>query len=118
MSKAIFPDDMPEARNTFLILKIAAMAGDSGLIAQQVLYPIDVMLNGVPATIASPEEFERHYDGIFTRPFLDTLAAGNEDELELLLDGVRAADGALRFNQFCMDSACTEAQFLITEIHN
>ncbi|HET6845594.1 MAG TPA: hypothetical protein VFH29_02095 [Anaerolineales bacterium] len=118
LPKPIFPDDMSEARTLLLILKISVSAGDSGAIAAHVKYPIQVRVNGQPTTISSAAEFERNYDGIFTRQLLDVIAGLNEKDAELQLDGVKAAGGVLWLQQFCTDAACTKGQFLITRINN
>lgn len=118
LPKPIFTDDMGEARTLLLILKVSAAAGDSGSVADHVKYPIQARVNGQPTTISSPAEFERNYDGIFTRQFLEALAGADENDVELRLDGVKAAGGVLWLQQFCEDPLCTKGQFLITRINN
>ena len=118
MFKPIQPDDMDEARTLLLLLQVGIAAGDSGLVAERVLYPIEARVNGQPATIASASELEATYDAVFHSKFREIILDTEEDEVKLMLDGVRVANGALWFNQFCTDSACTESQFLITAINN
>ena len=48
----------------------------------------------------------------------NSILEADDDDVKLMLDGVKVADGALWFNQFCTNSTCTEAQFLITQINN
>lgn len=46
------------------------------------------------------------------------MTSSQGQDLVLLPDGVQAANGAIWFNLFCVDAACTEAHFLITQINN
>ena len=48
------------------------------------------------------------------RKFIST----DESELTFTPDGVKVANGMLWFDLICMDPACEEAEFLITEINN
>jgi hypothetical protein len=118
LPKPIFPGDLSEARTVLLILKVSVSAGDSGAVAERVKYPIQVRVNGQPTTIASAAEFERNYDGIFTPQLLDAISGADENDVELQLDGVKAAGGVLWLQQFCVDAACSKGQFLITRINN
>ena len=118
MAKAIYPDDMEEARTLLLLLQVAFTAGDSGLVAEHVLYPIEVPVNGHPTTIASAAELLASYDLIFHPRFRESILRAEVDGVRLTPYGVEVADGALYFDQFCTDSACTESQFLITIINN
>jgi hypothetical protein len=118
MFKPIQPEDMDEARTLLLLLQVGIAAGDSGLIAERVLYPIEVPVNGQPTTIASASELVASYDIIFHPKFRDSILRAEADDVRLTPYGVEAADGALWFNQFCTDSTCTESQFLITAINN
>jgi hypothetical protein len=116
--KPIFATDMDDARTFFLLVKIAMAAGDSSMVAERILYPIQVTLNGKPATIGSAAEFDRDFQTIFDPDAVDAVFAANESDLVLLPGGVKAADGVLWFNLFCADPACTKAEFLITQINN
>jgi hypothetical protein len=118
MSKPIYADDMDEARTLLLLLQVAFAAGDSGLVAERVLYPIVVPVNGQPTTIASASELLASYDTIFHPRFRESILKAEDDAVKLTLYGVEVADGALWFNQFCTDSTCSESQFLITQINN
>lgn len=118
MTKPIFADDMADASTFFLILQVSMTAGDSTSIAERVLYPIQARVNGEPMIIASAAEFERVYDAVFDSKMQEAIANPGENALELQLDGIKAAGGALWFNQFCADPACTQGKFLITRIDN
>lgn len=116
--KPIFADDMLEARTTFLIIQTSMAAGDWSGIAARVLYPIDVLVEGSTMTIESPGEFEQYFGAIFTKSLQEAILAADEEDLIQMLDGIRAADGHLWLNQFCADAACSQGQFLITQINN
>ncbi|HEY5983506.1 MAG TPA: hypothetical protein VIU38_08530 [Anaerolineales bacterium] len=116
--RPILPSDMGEARTLFLLTQVAITAGDSGLVAERVLYPITVDLDGRPTTISSASSFEEAYPTIFHGRLQDAILRASEDDLVLMPDGIRAADGALWFNLYCVDPACTESRFLITRINN
>jgi hypothetical protein len=116
--KPVSDSDMADARTFFLVTKVAITAGDSSLVAERVLYPIRVNVNGQPMTIASAAAFERYYDGIFDRKLQDVMLEASEEDVVLTLDGLKAADGAIWFNLFCLDAACAEPQFLITQINH
>ena len=118
MFKPIQPDDMDDPRTLMLLLQVGIAAGDSGLVAERVLYPIEVRLNGQPATIASASELEANYEAIFDSKVREIILSAGDGDVTLMLDGVQAAGGALWFNQFCTESTCSESQFLITQINN
>jgi hypothetical protein len=118
MTKPIFADQMADAGAFILILKVGMAAGDLTAIAERILYPIQVRVNGQPMTIRSVAEFERHFGGIFNDHLQQVIAGAGQNDLELQLDGIKAADGALWFNQFRVDGACTQDKFLITRINN
>jgi hypothetical protein len=119
MAQPIYADDMDEARTFYLILKTGMAAGDSSLVAERIQYPIQVRLVGGSTTvIGSPEELERLYEEIFHPRFQELILASQEEDLALVPDGLQAADGALWLNLFCVDSACTQKEFRITQINN
>ncbi len=109
---------MASARTFFLIMKVSMAAGDRTSVAESVSYPIQVRVNGQPTTMLSPAAFEDNYDSIFSPQLQQTIAAADENDLELQLDGITAVDGVLWLNQFCADPACTRGEFLITRINN
>ena len=118
-AQPIYPDDMDEARTFYLILKTGLAAGDSSLVAERIQYPIQVRLvDGSTAVIGSAQELERHYEEIFHPEFQELILASQEEDLALSLDGVQAADGGLWLNLFCVDAACTQTEFRITQINN
>jgi hypothetical protein len=110
--------DMQAAGTFFLLLKTAAIAGDDRSIAQRIRYPIVVRLDAQRVTILSATDFSRNYPRIFDGPFLQAIIAADEEKLVLLPDGIRVGNGELWLNLFCMDPACSQTQFLITQINN
>jgi hypothetical protein len=118
ITKPIFAGDMANARTFFLMIKVGMTAGDASSIAERVLYPIEAKVHGRPLTIQSATEFEASYEGIFNSQLQDRIAGADEADVRLGLDGIQAAGGALWFNQFCADPACTQGKFLITQINN
>jgi len=57
------------------------------------------------------------YDQIFDPEFVAVIFNIHETELTLLPDGIQAGKGELWFNYYCVDLACLDAQFLITQIN-
>lgn len=117
LPRPILESDMVAARNFFLVTKTAAAAGDDTLIAERVLYPLRVNMRGAPMVIPSAAEFRDNYQKIFDQAFIQVLYSADENDLVVLPDGISAANGALRFNLFCMDAVCSQTQFLITQIN-
>ena len=54
----ILPSDMAEARTLFLLTQVAITAGDSGLIAERVLYPITVDLDASVPEVSQPGTYQ------------------------------------------------------------
>ncbi len=116
--RPILASDMADARTLFLLTQVAITAGDSALIAERVLYPITVYIDGRPTTISSASSFEDAYPTIFQGRLQDAILSASENELVLMPDGIHAADGTLWFNLYCLDPTCIESRFLITRINN
>jgi len=106
-------EKMVDAQNFFLILKTRVLSGDSVGISESVRYPIAVG----PTAIVSADEFVEKYDLIFNDKVMAALTNTNEEDLVLMADGVRVGHNELWFNLFCMDEACSDTQFLITQIN-
>lgn len=117
-SVPVLSDDMENARTFFLVTKVAAATGDDRQIAERILYPLQVRINGQRAVISSATEFLENYSKIFNAATLEALSPTDEQDLEVLPDGIRVGNGVLWFNLFCMDAACTQPEFLITQINN
>ncbi len=115
--RPILPSDLSEAETFFLIVKTSMAAGDDMGIAERVKYPLSVRLNGQTMMIKDKAEFANQYAKIFDAAFVQALADIDEANLTLLSNGVQVGDGVLWFNYFCVDLACSDAQFLITQIN-
>ena len=115
--RPILPSDMPEAESFFLIVKTSMAAGDDTGIAERVKYPLSVRLNGQTLMIKDKAEFANQYAKIFDADFVQAFSKIDESNLTLLSNGVQVGDGVLWFNYFCVDLACSDAQFLITQIN-
>lgn len=110
--------DMPDAESFLLIIKTNMMAGNDQGIAERVLYPINVIVNGQSMTIRTKDEFIQNYEQIFNETLLNALTEIDEDGLVSGAEGIRVGNGELWFNLFCMDTTCTQKNFLITQINN
>ncbi len=113
-TRPITAEKMSDARTFLLILKTRVASGDDVGIAESVKYPITV---GATA-IATADEFVENYDTIFNDSIMAALTNANEEELILLPEGVRMGQGEIWFNLFCVDVACADQEFLITQINN
>lgn len=111
-------NEMSDAENFFLKLKANVAAGASEEIADSMLYPIRVRLNGQSMAIDSKAAFMKNYGQIFNQSYINALITANENDLAVSAEGIRVGKGELWFNRFCMDAACTKKEFLITQIHN
>lgn len=112
----ITQENMSDANAFFLILITRVASGDNHGIAESVKYPITVDING-PTIITTADEFVAHYDKIFNNKVMDALTNTREEDLIYLPKGIRVGQGEIWFNLFCMDAACTDTQFLITQIN-
>lgn len=113
----VLPADMPDARTFFLIVKTRLMAGDDQGIAASVKYPFFTTIDGQRIKFNNPTEFLESYEKIFDEQMVTALANIDEETLVLLPNGVRAGNGEMWFNLFCVDLACSDSQFLITQIN-
>ncbi|MFT3890533.1 MAG: hypothetical protein QM730_02775 [Anaerolineales bacterium] len=115
--RPILPDDMQEAEMFFLIIKTAIMAGDDTGIAERVHYPLYVRSSGQEIVLKNSDEFLANYQKIFDSGFVTTLSAIDESSLTLSSNGIQVGNGEVWLNYFCVDLACSESQFLITQIN-
>ncbi|HMV29777.1 MAG TPA: hypothetical protein PKE23_10350 [Anaerolineales bacterium] len=113
----ITSDKMADAQTFQLILLTMVAAGDSLGIAEMVKYPLSVNLDDT-SLILNADEFEENYDRLFTEQVIEVISDTSESNLTLLPEGVRVGRGEIWFNLFCMDAACSETQFFITQINN
>jgi hypothetical protein len=113
----ITEEKMSDARTFLLILYTRVASGDDYGIAESVKYPITVDING-PIIIATADEFVAHYNEIFNGKVMDALKNTKEEDLIYLPEGIRVGHGEIWFNLFCVDAACSDTQFLITQINH
>jgi hypothetical protein len=117
-STPIQVDDLDDAKNFLLIIKTQAIAGDDEAIANSVYYPINVNIDGEARAILSAEKFLDNSRKILNDRIIKALVDNSEEDLTVGLVGIRVGNGELWFNLFCMDPACTQKDFLITQINN
>jgi hypothetical protein len=111
----ITQEKMQDARTFYWMLFTRVAAGDSAGIAEKVKYPITVNLDG-SKTVANADEFELYYDQIFNKEIIDGLTKTSDEDLLLLPNGVRVGQSGIWFNLYCVDLACSDTQFFITQI--
>jgi len=112
------PNDMQDAETFFLLVKTSMIAGDDVGISKRVKYPLYVRLNGQQIAVNNEAEFLEQYEKIFDSEFVRLLSEIDESTLSLMPNGVQVGNGELWLNYFCVDLACSDAQFLITQINN
>lgn len=110
----ITPETMADARSFHLKVFTMAVAGDSTGIAELVKYPL--VVQGLE--IFNAEEFDSNFKDIFNDRVMEALSDTSETNLTLLPEGVRIGQGEVWFNLYCVDLACSDTQFLITQINN
>lgn len=115
--RPILPSDLQDAETVVLIIKTSIAAGDDVGVARRVKYPLSLRLDGQQRLIANEADFLKQYETIFDARFVQVLAGIDESNLTLLSNGVQVGDGVLWLNYFCADMACSDAQFLITQIN-
>jgi hypothetical protein len=117
-TKPIGDGEMEEALNFFYELKVRMATGEYEHFAEEIRYPITVRVDGVPKTFIFVAEFEENFEKIFSKEAIQKFISTDESELTFTPDGVKVADGLIWFDLICMDPACEEAEYLITEINN
>ena len=117
-SKSIGPDEMEEALNFFYELKIHMASAEYEHFAEEIRYPITVNVEGESKTFIFVAEFEENFEKIFSQQMIQRFISTDESELTFTPDGVKVADGIIWFDLICMDTACENTEFLITEINN
>lgn len=115
--RLILPGDMQDAETFFLILKTSMAAGDDIGVAERIKYPLRVRLNGQEITFKDKNEFMEQYERIFDQEFVTRLSDIDDSNLTLLPNGIQIGNGELWFNYYCVDLACSDSQFLITQIN-
>lgn len=117
-TRPISEEEKEEAFNFFYELKNNMALGKYEHFAEEIRYPITVNVNGQPIIFVYVSEFEANFEKIFSKEMNQKFISTDESELTFTPNGVKVADGIIWFNLICMDTACEEAEFLITEINN
>jgi hypothetical protein len=112
------PNTLDDARTFLLILKTQVAAGDTYGFAEKVRYPIQVKVNGSLKTISTRDEFLENEKSILNDKFISALNLADENKVVIMPEGFRVGNGELWINQFCMDAACSDTEFFITQINN
>lgn len=118
ITKSIGMEEKEEAFHFLYELKNLMALGEYEHFAEEIRYPITVNVNGQAKTFIYAAEFEANFDKIFSEEVIQRFISTDESELIFSPNGVKVLDGILWFNLICMDPACEEAEFLITEINN
>jgi hypothetical protein len=115
--RPIMQSDMSDAQTFLLIIKTQIAAGDYHGFAENVHYPINVDLEGKMKTFTTPDDLAENFKSVLNDRIVNALNETNEDELIILPEGIRVGQGEIWFNLFCVDAACADTQFLITQIN-
>jgi hypothetical protein len=118
LTKPIEEHDVEEAYEFFYEMKNLVALGEYEHFAEEIRYPITATVAGQPKTFIFVAEFEADFEKIFDEQTILTLISTDESELTFTPQGIRVADGILWFDLICMDPACEEAEYLITEVNN
>lgn len=117
VTKPISEADQESALEFFYHIKVHIISSEFEHIAEEVRYPITILVGGQPKTYVYVSEFSADFNRIFTEEMVQTIVSTDESELTFTPEGVKMPDGTLIFNWLCTDPACNEAVFLITEIN-
>lgn len=118
VTKAIEGDEMTEALNFFYELKIQMAARDFHHFVNEIRYPITVNVDGQPRAFVFAAELEANIEKIFSEEEIMAFISTDESALAFTADGVKVGDGIIWFDLICLDPACDEAEFMITQINN
>lgn len=118
ITRPLTDEDQQEALNFFYELKNNMALGKYDHFAEEIRYPITIDVDGAPKSFIFAAEVEANFNKIFTEEAIRKFISTDESELVFTPNGVKLPDGNVRFDLICMDSACEEAEFLITEINN
>ncbi|MDQ3005340.1 MAG: hypothetical protein M3R47_08150 [Chloroflexota bacterium] len=116
-TKPIGEDELGEALNFFYELKNDMALGEYEHFAEKIRYPISLDVDGKPKTFIFVAEFEANFEKIFSEDEIQKFISTDESELTFTPNGVKVVDGIIWFDLICMDPACENAEFLITEIN-
>jgi len=111
-------EDQEEALNFFYEMKNKVALGEYEHFAEEIRYPITVKVDGQPKSFVYAAEFEANFEKIFNKDQIQKFISTDESALTFTPQGVKVADGMVWFDLICMDPACQNSEFLITEINN
>lgn len=114
----ILPENLSDAENFFLLLKLALLAGDQTTVAEAVRYPLNVRVNGQMTTLRNADELLKNYDQVFNPNLVQALTNTSETDLTNLPDGLRVGNGQLWLGRFCLAADCREPVFWVMRINN
>ncbi len=117
LPRPILQSDMSAARAFLLIVKTQLASGDDYGFAERVHYPINVEAEGKMKIFMTSDELAEALGSILNSKTRIAIFEINEEDLLLFPAGVRVGRGELWFNLFCMDAACSDTQFLVTQIN-
>lgn len=117
-TRPIEEGEKEEAFNFFYEQKIHVALGEYEHFAEEIRYPITVKVDGQPKTFIYAAEFEANFEKIFSEAVIQEFISTDESALTFSPNGVKVADGIIWFDLICMNPACDEAEYLITEINN
>ena len=118
LTRPITNEDKEAALDFFYHLKVHIVSSEFEHIAEEVRYPITVMVEGQTKTYVYVSEFSEDFNLIFPEERVQMIISTDESELVFTKDGVMFPDGMIWFDLICLDTACENAEFLITEINN
>jgi len=84
---------------------------------EEVRFPITIKVDGQPRAFVYASELTEFMPRILSTDTIARLIAVDESELVYTPDGVQVLGGVIVFNLICLDPACENTQFLITEIN-
>jgi len=117
-TRPIEDTEKEEALNFFYELKIQMALGEYEHFTEEVRYPITAKVDGQPKAFVFAVEFEVNFKKVFSEAVIQKFISTDESELTFTPSGVKVADGIIWFDLICLDPACENAEFLITEINN
>ena len=117
-TRPIVEAEKQAAYDFFYHLKVHMASGEFEHIAEEIRYPIVVRIAGQPKTFGHVSELDANFEIIFSEEEVQKFISTDESELTFTASGVKVADGIIWFDLLCMDPACEQAEFFITEINN
>ena len=118
VAKPMTETDKESALEFFYHLKVHMVSSEYEHIAEEVRYPITVLVDGQPKTYVYISEFIADFHRIFTEEKIRMIISTDESELVFTFEGVSVADRLVLFDLICQDPDCNSFVFLITEINN